>query len=73
VELAESDLARARVSESEAEPPFNAANHAVRALEAEIAGLARLMRRSDPSAAPPVLAPKKPIFEWFDRGWLRTQ
>lgn len=55
VELAETDLARARVSEGEAEPPFNAANHAVRALEAELAGLARLMRRSDPSAAPPVL------------------
>jgi chromosome segregation protein len=55
VELAETDLARARVAEGEAEPPFDAANHAVRALEAEIAGLARLMRRSDPSAAPPVL------------------
>ena len=55
VELAEADLSRARVAEGDAEPPFNAANHAVRALEAEIAGLARLMRRSDASAAPPVL------------------
>ncbi|MFN7163848.1 MAG: chromosome segregation protein SMC [Hyphomonas sp.] len=55
VELAEADLSRARVSEGEAEPPFNAASHAVRALEAEIAGLARLTRGSDPSAAPPVL------------------
>ncbi|MCU0730690.1 MAG: chromosome segregation protein SMC [Hyphomonas sp.] len=55
VELAEAELARARVAEGEAQPPFDAANHAVRSLEAEIAGLARLMRRSDPAAAPPVL------------------
>ena len=55
VELAEAELARARVTEGEAQPPFDAANHAVRSLEAEIAGLTRLMRRSDPSASPPVL------------------
>lgn len=55
VELAEADLARARVAEGEAQPPFDAANHAVRALEAEIAGLARLMRRADQTTAPPVL------------------
>lgn len=55
VELAEAELARARVTEGEAQPPFDAANHAARSLEAEIAGLTRLMRRSDPTAAPPVL------------------
>jgi len=55
VELAEAELARARVAEGEALPPFDAANHCVRSLEAEIAGLTRLMRRSGPSAAPPVL------------------
>jgi chromosome segregation protein len=55
VELAEADLARHRVAEGEAQPPFDAANHAVRALEAEIAGLSRLMRRADPASAPPVL------------------
>jgi len=55
VEAAEADLARARVEEGEAQPPFEAASHAVRALEAEIAGLSRLLRKADPSAAPPVL------------------
>jgi len=60
VELAEVELARARVADGEAQPPFDAANHAVRSLEAEIAGLTRLMRRSDPSASPPVLDSLKP-------------
>ena len=55
VEAAEADLARTRVEEGEAQPPFEAASHAVRALEAEIAGLTRLLRKADPSAAPPVL------------------
>ncbi|MEX1251461.1 MAG: chromosome segregation protein SMC [Hyphomonas sp.] len=55
VELAEADLARGRVAEGEAQPPFDAANHAVRVLEAEIAGLTRLMRRTDATEAPPVL------------------
>jgi len=55
VELAEAELARHRVAEGEAQPPFDVANHAVRALEAEIAGLTRLMRRADQASAPPVL------------------
>jgi len=55
VELAEAELARGRVAEGEAQPPFDAANHAVRVLEAEIAGLTRLMRRTDATEAPPVL------------------
>lgn len=55
VELAEADLARARVAEGEAQPPHEAANHAVGALEAEIAGLTRLMRVAGQTSAPPVL------------------
>lgn len=55
VEAAETDLARARTEESHAQPPFDAASHALGALDAEISGLTRLLRRPAPSAAPPVL------------------
>lgn len=57
VELAETELTRLRASETEAQTPHDAASHAVKALEAEIAGLEKLLRRSEAAAtsAPPVV------------------
>ena len=56
VELAEAEILRARDSEAAAQPPQEQASHNVRALEAEIAGLEKLLRRADAAtSAPPVV------------------
>ena len=56
VELAEAELVRSRDAETAAQPPQEAASHAVRALQAEIAGLENLLRRADSAtSAPPVV------------------
>ncbi|MFN3314050.1 MAG: chromosome segregation protein SMC, partial [Hyphomonas sp.] len=56
VEQAETELVRLRTDEAEAEGPHDAASHAVKALEAEIAGLEKLLHRRDAgTSAPPVV------------------
>ena len=53
VEAAESRLTETRAAEAEA--PRDAADKDVRALEAEIAGLQKLLRKADGPSAPPVI------------------
>lgn len=55
VEAAEASLAEAREVEIAAQPPHDAADSDVRALEAEIAGLLKLLRKADGHDAPPVI------------------
>ena len=56
VELAEAEILRARDAETAARPPQEQASHNVRALEAEIAGLEKLLARADAAtSAPPVV------------------
>ncbi len=52
---AEADLAEARNAEEAANLPVSDLEQALRALEGEISGLERLLRRSETSKAPPVL------------------
>ncbi|MEO0981878.1 MAG: chromosome segregation protein SMC [Pseudomonadota bacterium] len=55
VEAAEAKLAAAKSQEEAAEAPQAAAAGEVRSLEAEIAGLERLLRKSDAATAPPIV------------------
>ncbi|PKP83437.1 MAG: chromosome segregation protein SMC [Alphaproteobacteria bacterium HGW-Alphaproteobacteria-18] len=56
VELAEAEILRAREAEAAAQPPQEQVSHNVRALEAEIAGLEKLLKRADAAtSAPPVV------------------
>ncbi|MEO0714899.1 MAG: chromosome segregation protein SMC, partial [Pseudomonadota bacterium] len=55
VERCEMTLETARKAESDAEGPFQAAKKDVSALEAELAGLDRLLRRAEGPQAPPVI------------------
>ncbi len=53
--MAEQRLAKAREAETAAEPERAQADQAVRTLDAEIAGLQRLLRRAEGPTAPPVI------------------
>lgn len=55
VEAAEARLTATRAAEADAQPPRDAADKDVRALEAEIAGLQKLLRKADGPSAPPVI------------------
>ncbi|MEH6411172.1 MAG: chromosome segregation protein SMC, partial [Hyphomonas sp.] len=55
VEAAEARLHETREAEALAQPPRDAADKDVRALEAEIAGLQKLLRKADGPSAPPVI------------------
>ena len=55
VENAEARLTETRSAEADAQPPRDAADKDVRALEAEIAGLQKLLRKADGPSAPPVI------------------
>ncbi len=55
VEAAEARLAEARDAEADIEPERAEADQAVRTLEAEIAGLKRLLRRAEGPKSPPVI------------------
>ena len=55
VEAAEARLHETREDEALAQPPRDAADKDVRALEAEIAGLQKLLRKADGPSAPPVI------------------
>ena len=55
VETAEARLTETRAAEADAQPPRDAADKDVRALEAEIAGLQKLLRQADGPSAPPVI------------------
>ncbi|MEH6809988.1 MAG: chromosome segregation protein SMC [Hyphomonas oceanitis] len=55
VEAAEARLTETRAAEADAQPPRDAADKDVRALEAEIAGLQKLLRKPDGPSAPPVI------------------
>ncbi|MEH6490185.1 chromosome segregation protein SMC [Hyphomonas oceanitis] len=55
VEDAEARLTETRAAEADAQPPRDAADKDVRALEAEIAGLQKLLRKPDGPSAPPVI------------------
>ena len=55
VETAEADLVTARDAETSAQAPRDAAQQELRALEAEIAGLHKLLRKAEGPTAPPVV------------------
>ncbi len=55
VEAAEATLTTSRDAEHEAQEPRDTADAAVRALEAEITGLEKLLHTSDTTSAPPVV------------------
>ncbi|MAN46249.1 MAG: chromosome segregation protein SMC [Alphaproteobacteria bacterium] len=55
VETAEADLVAAREAETSAQAPRDAAQQELRALEAEIAGLHKLLRKAEGPTAPPVV------------------
>ncbi len=55
VEAAETEYNDALAAEAAAAAPFETADKDLRALDAEIAGLSRLLQRADGSSAPPVL------------------
>jgi chromosome segregation protein len=55
VEAAEAKLNETREAETRAQPPRDAADKDVRALEGEIAGLQKLLRKPDGPNAPPVV------------------
>ncbi|MCL4135492.1 UNVERIFIED_CONTAM: hypothetical protein GTU68_011677 [Idotea baltica] len=55
VDAAETDLAKRREAEAEAQPSRDDADNAVRGLEAEIAGLQKILKAPDGPSAQPVL------------------
>ncbi|KCZ47986.1 chromosome segregation protein SMC [Hyphomonas pacifica] len=55
VETAEADLVAAREAETSAQVPRDTAQQELRALEAEIAGLHKLLRKAEGPTAPPVV------------------